>query len=115
MFGSVSDPSQTPQASSNDSPLHTPAQSTSAEPSHSSAQSNSASPPHVPAQSCCTDGNANTVPSFNAANKPKAGSSPDKNPDANTTTLSPPSPDNGAVNTAITSSYEVPAGAIPTL
>ena len=51
-----------------------------------------------------------TVPSARAANTPKAGSSPDKNPEANATALPPPSPDNGAVKAAIAAA---PVGATP--
>ena len=57
-------------------------------------------------------GNSSTVPSPNAAYRPNAGSSPDKNPDANTTALPPPNSDNGAVYSAIISP---PAGATPNI
>ena len=71
----------------------------------------SATPPSSPESSPTSTGaNSNTVPSFNAANNPKAGSSPDKYPEANVTALPPPNPDNGAVNAAIISP---PAGATP--
>ena len=56
-------------------------------------------------------GSSNTVPSPSAANKPNAGSSPDRKPDANTTADPPPNPDKGATNSAIASA---PVGAIPT-
>ena len=64
----------------------------------------------MPEQSAPKAGNSSTVPSARAANNPNAGSLPLKNPEANTTALPPPSPDNGAVNAAIASP---PAGAIP--
>ena len=56
-------------------------------------------------------GNSNTVPSASAANKPNAGSSPDKNPDANTTAELPPRSDKGATKSAIDAP---PVGATPT-
>ena len=56
-------------------------------------------------------GNSNTSPLGSAANKPNAGSSPDKNPDANTTAELPPKADQGATKSAIDAP---PVGATPT-
>ena len=55
-------------------------------------------------------GSSTTTPSSNAANNPKAGSSPDKNPEANTTAEFPPKPASGAVKSAIDCP---PVGATP--
>ena len=67
-------------------------------PSHTPHSSKTASPPQIPAQSWTSEGNSKTVPSFKAANKPNAGSSPDKKPEAKVIALPPPKPDKGAVN-----------------
>ena len=84
-------------------------------PPHTPHSSTCAVPPHSSLQSCVNAASSNTVPSFNAANNPNAGilrvgSAPVKIPDANTTALLPPKPDNGAVNAAMISPV---AGATP--